>query len=154
MKINYARSWFRARKKITKEWSVEEARNAHNNREMYTAILGGLNAPYCFVEIRDDFISVGFLDDNIREYLVYNFTEYEPGKLFLTHAYYRIYDGETDNITYVDSYVFFRDGRVSLGKRDIINQTKEEAESTMDVSGNYLDYPDFGDYRIITRKER
>lgn len=154
MKTNYCEGWFRADKCITEQWTEEQARKAHNSRQMYTAVLGGLKSPYCFVEMRDSSIGTGFLDDNLREYMTYIFDEYEPGKLFLTHVYFRYYDGESDTVIKVETYVFFRDGRTVITDKDVINKTVSKSESTKDLSGNYNDYPEFGDYRVLTRKER
>lgn len=154
MKTNYCEGWFRAEKCISKEWTEDQAKIAHNNRGMYTVLLGGFNNPYCFVEIRNSYISVGFLDDNKREYMTHNFKEVKSDKLFLTHVYYRFYEGNSDEIIKAETYAFFKDGRIKVSLIDYKNKSEKVSESIQDVTENYTDYPEFGNYRVLTRKER
>lgn len=154
MKTDYARSWFRARKRVSKVWTEEQARDAHNNRKMYTVIMGGLEEPHCFVEIRDDFIVVGFLDKHLREYMSYCFYEVEDNLLFLRNVFFRTYNGETDEITKAEAYAFASNGKTRVIVRDIHDQSEQVSDSIQDISKNYSNYPEFGNYIDLIRKER
>ena len=87
--VYFCKSWFRAKKKPTEVWSREQAELAHINKQHYTVLIGSVDRPYCFLDIADKVVGVGFLDENLRESLTYAFQEFEPEKLFLTMATHR-----------------------------------------------------------------
>ena len=95
-----------------------------------------------------------FLDDHLREALSYHFNEYEPGKLFLSMAVYREFDGDTDRVASGDCYFFDRSGDVSIRYETFDPHTLEVAETVTDVSGNYDFYPEFGVYDSVCARER
>ena len=51
-----------SKKKPTALWSEEQARTAHRSKQPYTALVGSTDQPYCFVDVADKVIGVGFLD--------------------------------------------------------------------------------------------
>jgi hypothetical protein len=152
--ISYCKTWFRAKKRPTEIWTEEQAKAAHLSRTLYTALIGSVEKPFCFLEINDKFVGVGFLDDRAREYLYYAFKEMEPGRLFLSMATYREFDGETDTVVLGTSYIFNPIGTVKTQKQHFKPHSVEMAESSIDVSGNYSSWPEFGEYDELIRVDR
>jgi hypothetical protein len=62
----------------------------------------------------NDFIGVDFLDEFLRESLSYQFEEVESGRLFLSMATHREFDGEKDQVLSGCSYIFKQDGKLIL----------------------------------------
>jgi hypothetical protein len=75
MTPTYCNGWFRHQKRAVTILDETTARQAHERRRPYTVVLGDLRAPNCFIEIDNDYVGVGFLDDLLREYLSYTFDE-------------------------------------------------------------------------------
>ena len=154
MNVTYCKSWFRALKEPTELWSLEKAEQAHGNRQPYGVLIGDPKAPTRFLEINNDFVGVGFLDDRLRESLTYQFQEIEPGKLFLSMVTYREFEGDSDAVTSGTTYYFSTDGSIKIERESFDSHKLEMSESKEDVSGNYEDYPDFGQYDSLVRAER
>jgi len=158
MKVYYCDGWFRAKKFAPEMWDEAKARAAHSKRQLYTALLGSASAPSCFVEVTGNSIGVGFLDALLREYLSYNFQERQPGKLFLSMATHRKFDGDSDKVTWGVTYFFDENGHVAIQEQDLIADEDADAfisaETFLDVSANWEPYPQFGEYESITRKGR
>ena len=152
--IFFCKSWFRAKKKPTEVWSKEQAELAHTNKKTYTVLVDSVSQPYCFLDISDKVIGVGFLDENLRVSLTYAFQEVEPEMLFLTTAIYREFDGESDKVISGASYLFDRSGGVVIRKESFNPHKLEIANSHADVSSNYSRVPSFGDYDELIRVQR
>jgi len=152
--VSYCKSWFRAKKRPTEVWSEEQAREAHLSKQLYTAVIGVVEKPFCFLEINDKFVGVGFLDERSRESLYYAFKEIEPGTLFLSMATYREFEGDTDSVSLGTTYVFGPEGTVKMQRQHFNPHSKEVAYSSTDVSGNYSVWPEFGEYDELIRVER
>lgn len=114
------------------------------------------NQPYCFLEINNTIILVGFLDNLQREYMTYQFSEFESGKLFLKHVQHWEYEESTDERIFSTRYFFSPDGPLKIEKVNIRTNEGEvlEAKEPIDVSSNYEEYPDFGHYENLIKKER
>lgn len=152
--LYYCKSWFRARKKPTEIWSEEQARTAHERKEQYTALVDSAERPYCFLDISDGVVGVGFLDEFLRESLTYAFQKVNTGQLFLTMATHREYKGESDEVVGGVSYFFEEDGTLRI-KREFFNPHRvETATSSCAVANNYTEQPEFGDYDELIRVER
>jgi hypothetical protein len=63
------------------------------------------------------FVGVCFLDEKLRNYLEYKFKEVEPGRLFLSMAIHRTFDGDSDKVARGDSWIFKPDGNVLPANR-------------------------------------
>ncbi len=150
----YCKSWFWAKKKPTGLLSEEQAKLLHDNKETYTILVNDIYKPFAVIEVSNDFISVNFLDDLLRNKLSYQFEEVELRKVFLSMATYREYDGEQDGVCLGTSYVFAKGGDLIIRKQIFNPSSLEESQSTIDVSGNYESYPDFGNYNDILNIER
>lgn len=154
-RLFYCKSWFRAKKKPTEIWTEQRARAAHVARTLYTAVVVGSNEdPRCFLEVNDKFVGVGFLDDRLRESLYYAFKEVEPGRLFLSMATYREFQSDSDVVTSGTTYIFAQTGTVQIQKQSFNPDRMEATSSTIDVSLNYEQRPEFGEYDRLTRIER
>ncbi|NVD73514.1 lytic transglycosylase [Duganella sp. BJB1802] len=152
--ISFCKSWFRAKKKPTEMWSEDQARAAHFSKETYTVLVGSIDRPNCFIDIASGVIGVGFLDEFLRESLTYTFQEVESGKLFLTMATYREFEGDTDKVVGGSSYMFEQDGSVKIRRERFSPYSLETATSTVDVSSNYSSTPEFAHYDELIRVER
>lgn len=152
--VFYCKSWFRAKKRPTEVWSEEQAKAAHENGKPYTALVDSVERPFCFLEVSAKAVSVGFLDNLLRESLSYDFQEVGPGKLFLTMATYRDFEGETDKVVSGTSYIFNQDGSIGIRREHFHPHSLETAESTGDVISNYALKPECGRYDELIRVER
>jgi hypothetical protein len=152
--IYYCKSWFRAKKKPTELWSEEKAEAAHRNRLPYAALVGSAEQPYCFVDVADKVIGIGFLDSLLRESLTYAFKEVEAGKLFLTMAIHREFETRTDQVVSSLTYLFDQSGTVHIRREFFKPHRLETAMSAFDPASNYAVWPDFGTYDHLVRVER
>ena len=152
--IFYCKSWFRAKKRPTELWSEDRARGAHDNKTLYSALIDSVEKPFCFLEINDKFVGVGFLDDNLRERVYYAFREIEPGRLFLSMATYREFEGDLDKVLLGTTYMFDPSGAVKIQKQQFNPYNAEASETVTDVSGNYDARPEFGHYGNLIKLKR
>jgi hypothetical protein len=153
--VAYARSWFRARKRATEPLTEAQARALHDAGATYCALIGDPQQPSCFLELGRGFAGVGFLDERLRERLRYQFQERAPGRLFLSMATWREFDGESDTVRQGTTHVFQEDGRVAIRRETFVPAHRaEDAEGRVDVGGHWEDVPAFGLYDRLTRVER
>jgi len=155
-KASYCKKWSRWEKKPIQPWDAVKAGRAHKNGKLYTVLMGEPQKPTCFLEVRLEvgFVGVSFLDDNLREYLCYNFKNIEDGKMFLTMATHREYVGDSDDVCGATLYYFKPNGEVITEVANLLDNTTKEAKQILDVSRNWEPVPAFGSYEGITRKER
>lgn len=146
MTIAYYDGWARLRKEALGALTREEAQQRHNSRQLYTVLVGVPNAPKLFIEVRGDYVGIGFLDRKLREYLSYAFQERRKGKLFLTMATYREFD-EGEHVIRGTTYYFKENGTVDIEKQDFIKGGPISiAKGKINVQSNWGDYPEFGEY--------
>ena len=152
--VVYCSGWFRAKKRCTQVWELEKAKASHEGGQLYTAVLG--SRPSCFVELSlaRGYVGVGFLDDQLREYLSYQFQEKSPGRLFLTMATHREFADASDRVRKGTTYYFDPNGRVVIERKDFETREAERSESVAALEGNWESVPEFGRYEGVCRKER
>ena len=151
----YAKSWFRAEKCPTESWSPDQAREAHGEGRLYTVLIDSADKPSCFLEIAQDFIGVGFLDERLRENLTYQFHESEGNKVFLRMATYREFYGDSDKVANGTTYIFQPNGKLVIRREKFLPEhSLEVAESQADVSKNYSMFPECGEYEDLLTVER
>jgi hypothetical protein len=133
--------------------TTEEARKRHALGDPYVAVIYGDNGrKKCFVELASNCVIAGILDNDGREYMSYQFQGTNCGKLFLSLAIYRKFDG--DRIIEGTSYFFEPDGCTKIQKEDFLTGDLFESEGMNDLKNNWEEYPAFGEYTAICRKER
>ncbi|MFS2175351.1 hypothetical protein ACCC98_05265 [Rhizobium pisi] len=154
MKLFFCKSWFRAEKCATEVWTEEKARACHTNGTLYTVLVGSVEHPTCFLEVKNDFVGVSFLDDHLREFVEYVFAESSPEMLFLQRATHREYVGGTDKIDDGSTYYFKEDGGLVISRQVFNPHRGEKTTGTADVATNYSRKPEFGHYEDLIRLER
>lgn len=132
----------------------------HESGELYTVLIGSDVKPACFINITKNagWVSVGFLDQELREYLFYSFKLINDNKLFLSMAVHREFaENEGAGILNVSSgttYIFNEDGNTTVREERFNPYKLEESQTMVDISGNYDKFPEFGKYDLLIRKER
>ncbi|KAA1184495.1 lytic transglycosylase [Rhizobium tropici] len=154
MKVFYCKSWFQAQKRPTEVWTEEKARKCHLEGALYTALIGSIESPTCVLQIKNDFVAVSFLDNHLRDYVVYVFSESSPETLFLERATHREYVGDTDQIDHASIYYFKQDGSLTITRQFFNPHRSEKAVSSTDVAANFSPKPEFGHYEDFIRFER
>ncbi|WP_089503687.1 hypothetical protein [Aquitalea magnusonii] len=153
--VSFCKGWFRAKKLSLEAYTYEQAQALHLKGELYCALIGPVASPTCFLEIKHGFVGVGFLDEALREYLTYAFQEKQPGKLFLSMATWREFEGNSDKVSKGTAYLFQPDGTLTISREGFVPvHSLETSSSSADVSGNWEHFPDFGRYEHFTRAER
>lgn len=130
--------------------------------EFYTALIGSDSQPSCFIEVMKNkgCVGVSFLNEKLQEYLLYNFKVLDDNNLFLSMAIYREFaerEGEGEgvlNVAQGTTYIFNEDGSTVVREEHFNPYKLEESQTTVDVSGNYDTFPEFGEYDSLIRKER
>jgi hypothetical protein len=153
--IYFCKSWFAAKKMPTEVWTEAQAKDAHDNGRNYTVLVDSLERPFCVIVVMPKAVAVDFLDEHLREALSYQFQVVAPGRLFLTRAVHREFDGDEDKVTKGTSYKFTQDGKVRIDRETFLPaHSLEVANTEADVSSNYVPFPQFGEYDEFTRTER
>jgi len=151
--VTYCERWFRHRKEAVGLLTPESARRLHDAGQPYTVLLGDPQRPRRFIEVGGGFYGVSFLDDDLREYLVYTFDELEKDRLFLKEAIHRNFEKDSDEPGEVTIYRFSPGGRVQIERSEnALGGTRTEGET--DVSKNWEPKPVFGRYEALTREDR
>lgn len=83
--VFYCKSWFRAKKKPIDLWDEKKALKKHKVGEPYTVLIGSDTNPSCFINVTQNagWISVSFLDKELREYLLCLFNSLKNNNIFL-----------------------------------------------------------------------
>ncbi len=149
------------RKKVKDEnLLLEAAKHAHENKLVYYVTIFENKKPYCYLEINKGFFRVNFLDDLLRLYMSYDFTDNfcstNANKLFLSQIVFWEFEGNSDKMLKITNHVFKADGTFLIIERDLVTneQIDSEAKNKIDVSYNLEEYPKFGNYDSLIRKER
>ncbi|WP_131818344.1 lytic transglycosylase [Planctopirus hydrillae] len=127
---------------------------AHLEKRPYAVLIEDGYVLRCFLEIDRDYVGVGFLDEHKREFLSYQFQEVEAGRLFLTMANYRKFEGEGDHTIEGTTYYFRMDGGLTIETEDFSTAVVSTKKTQVNVDGNWEGYPEFGNYNSITRVNR
>lgn len=151
----YCKAWFQAKKQATLPYSDDEARRLHEEGRPYCVLVDSAERPTHFIEVKNDFVGVGFLDADLREYLTYRFQVVEPGKLFLSMSTRRAFEGQSDAVAKETSQIFRANGSVTIRRESFSpDYALEESKSTSALKGNWEKYPAFGNYENFIREER
>lgn len=161
-KIFYCKKWSIGYKEPITPLTEHEAQKLHSRGLPYTVLIDSDKEPTCFLEVikNKKMVGVGFLDEQQKEYLMYQFQLVESGNLFLSMAVYREFaehDGEDAgilNVSHGTTYIFNEDGSAVVREEHFNPYKLEESQTTVDVTGNYDQFPEFGKYDSLIRKER
>jgi hypothetical protein len=152
--------------------SEEKARHRHDRREAYEVVIGEPDHPRFVVclspnvasvhsdsasrsqEGNGDWVSVYFMDDQLRWYLRYSFQEIEPDKLFLTLAIFRDFVGATNEVLTAKTFAFKEDGHILIEDRNLNSNFVEEREASYSMDMNWESYPRFGEYDHLCLEQR
>ncbi|CDL86220.1 hypothetical protein [Xenorhabdus cabanillasii] len=158
----YCETWSLGYQKAHNLLSEEEAYQKHLKGKPYTVLVGSNSRPSCVISIikTKDFVSVEFLDDNLKEYLSYQFHVLENEKLFLTMVVYREFaekEGEGEGLLNVSKgtcFFYKKDGTYTIREETFKPHTVIEKEGFSDLKENYDTFPEFGCYESLIQKER
>jgi hypothetical protein len=154
----YNKTSYSQREILDEALLYEAAKEAHESRNTYFVTFYEGEKPYCLLTSVRDFRRVQFFDEFSREYLSYDFRSPEDysDKLFLETALYREYEKDKDKQISATNFIFKIDGNLSMIEYDTIKRTQNNLIDikTIDVSSNWEEYPKFGQYESIIRKER
>ncbi|EKC2495357.1 hypothetical protein OOO55_004490 [Salmonella enterica] len=161
-KVFYCKKWSVGYKEPMNPLSENEAKKKHSRGMPYTALIGSDVKPSHVIQVTKNagWISVGFLDEELREYLLYSFKVLDDERLFLSMAVHREFaeiEGEGAgfmNVSNGTTYLFKEDGHTVIREEHFNPYLLDESETKVDVSGNYETFPAFGNYQSILRKER
>lgn len=146
MELFYCSKWWIKKKKAIDILKEEEAEKRHNAGNVYTAVITDNNQIAYVIDISKDYIILRFMSENVNPYLIYEFHRVGKNDIFLKGVTYFGYMGEVEEFY---TFNFGIDGTVSMGRRDSINNTMEERETTCDVSEHYGIFPKFGQYEDL-----
>lgn len=85
--VFYCKSWFRAKKRPTELWSEADAKAAYQSGQAYVVLVDSIERPFCFLEITQKAVGVGFLDEFLRESLSYDFQKSRAGRVIFDHGH-------------------------------------------------------------------
>jgi len=154
MNVMYCEKWIRTMKRPLNVLDSIAALARHKSRQYYSALLGPPGKPTHVIFLSGAWVKVGFLDDERREFLNYDFKETEQGKLFLTSATHREFRVDSAEVSRSKLFRFQFDGRILIEDHDLIGETIVKKRTTFDPSMNWETYPQFGDYVALCKQER
>lgn len=151
MSTFYCRKWWFPRKRPIEIISEEVARNNHLQGLEYTAVLKCEGTISHIIEFGKKDVFVHFMNDEEMNYITYSFHK-DKDKLFLSAAYFHRYKNKQEIELIIFS--FQKNGNVYIEKRNFLNNKVLEKKVTTDVSLNWENFPDFGNYARLTVLER
>jgi hypothetical protein len=161
----YNKTKFSRKKNKDEQLLMETAKYAHDNQKLYFVTIFENEKPYCHLEINKGFYRVNFIDENLRTYMSYTFMGADNiadwrkdygSKLLLEDITFWEFEGDTDKVIKISNHIFKPDGSFHMIERDLITneQIDSEAKNKIDITSNWEDYPEFGKYESLIRKER
>ena len=158
---SYNKTKYSKNSEINEELLQYAAKEAHESGNIYFVTFYEGDNPSCSIESNKDFFRNKFFDEFQREYLMYDFQgriyeEKYGDRLFLTSVLYRYYDGPKENQINAINYIYKANRKKSKVEFNFIINTQENFDDVEidDVSANWEDYPKFGQYESIIKKER
>jgi len=133
----------------------QEAARLHDSRLQHTAVCMKDATLLGTVEFYNDFVGANFFDEINRLYLSYGFWLQPNGRLFLADTVFHHFDGDSPNRRSTENSFFSVDGQYRMVVNDFaIAETRESLPRSIDVTGNWEDYPAFDQYEKILKLER
>jgi hypothetical protein len=161
----YNKTKFSRKKNKDEQLLLEAAKYAHDNELLYFVTIFESDKPYCYVEINKGFYRVNFFDEYNRIYMAYTFMGEDNlfewrknygNRVLLEDITFWEFKGSTEEIVKISNHIFKPDGSFHMIERDLITneQIDSEAKNKIDITANWEDYPEFGKYESLIRKER
>ena len=151
IKTIYCEEWSLYRKEPHNVLSEDEAKRKSNNGESYVAVLYEDDDLKYVVGVNKMSLTVRFYNENLEDYLLYGFVK-KQDKLFLNMANHWNYsNGE---IIETILFNFKETGEMIVAKTNRLTNEVEEMESVVDVSSNWEEVVEFGQYQNVIRIER
>jgi hypothetical protein len=154
MTITFCEKWIRNEKKCLNELDSAAAHERNRSRQYYSVVLGSKTRPTHVVFLSGTWIKVSFFDEDMREYLNYDFKEVKRGMLFLVTAIHRQYEGQSEKVARAKHFRFQPDGEILMEERDFVTGTATMKRATFDPSANWEHYPEFGAYERLCKYQR
>lgn len=103
------------------------------------------------IEIDENSLTVRFYNDKFENYLLYGFVK-KDNRLFLNTAYHYLYNNGEE----VEQTLFnFKDtGELFMERSNNVSKKVEQRKAVVDVTCNWEEFPQFGNYFGIIRIER
>ncbi len=153
--LYFCKKWFTPKKYAPEVWTEAQAKDAHDNGRNYSVLVDSIQRPFCVILVMANGLVVDFLDERLRPALSYQFQVVAPGRLFLSMAVHREFDGDGDKVAKGTSYGFTEDGKLRIDRETFLPaHDLEVANGQADVSANYEAVPEFGKYEAFMRMER
>jgi hypothetical protein len=153
--IYFCKKWFTPKKYAPEVWTQAQAKEAHDNGRNYSVLVDSIEKPFCAILVMAEAVAVDFFDEHLRPALSYQFQVVKPGRMFLTMAVHREFDGDGDKVVKGTSYGFTEDGKLQIRRETFLpDHSLEVANGQSDVSSNYAAAPEFGKYEEFMRMER
>lgn len=180
LNLSYCESWFWANRSATPVLTEKAAKKRHEKRQHYSVAVDGFDAPTAIIEVVNDFVPVTFLDRLLRSVLTLHFEEQNPQRLLLTMATRRIFCDATEEMVekmqagrqnpsqpwaqYLGYLDTVKNGTTLIFKPDgsTIRRMSRHGDSSIliepgpryDPSHHWEDYPEFGQYDHLLKKDR
>ena len=151
MNIIYCAEWALYKKQPHNILSKHEAKEKFINDGTYAAVLYENDNVKNVIEIDEVSLTVRFYDDNLDNYLIYGFVK-RDGKLFMNMACHYAYQNHEKNEHMI--FNFKENGEMIAEKMNYVTGEVEERLAVVDVSCNWEEFPEFGEYYDVIRVER
>lgn len=152
MDMVFCIKWWIHEKKPINIIPEEEAKKKHDAGKPYTVLLLENDVIKNIILLANGFVTVSFVDSDLKLYLTYNFLKKDENRLFLKGASYVEYKNGV-KIESMD-YNFFESGNVAMAKHNFLTNEFEEREGQFNVDSNWDRYPEFGKYDHLLKIER
>jgi hypothetical protein len=150
----YAEQWLVLDRKPLNMLTLEDAKRRHASRESCAALIGDPDKPSHVVSLVGPWVTVSFLDADLREYLLYSFKEVRPGRLFLKQAIHRQFSPDSGEVSTATIFAFSEKGSLIMERQNMKTNRSETRKAKADPTPNWDRYPEFGAYDSLLREER
>lgn len=151
IKIVYCKEWALFGKEPHCIINESEAEDKHKNGESYVAVVYEKEKVINVITNNKTSLTVRFYNDNQENYLLYGFVKRE-NKLFLNLAYHYLYDNGEEVETTL--FKFKETGELFIERRNNVSGEVEQREDVVDVTCNWEEIPQFGEYQEVLKVER
>lgn len=152
--IEYCKKWILGQARAAGLLSEEAAFGLHASRQPYWALIGASASPTEAISLDGGDVAVYFLDEDRRPHFLYSFEEVSEGRLFLSQIMFYEYDDGGARPTRTVVMKFSPDGTMDISEMDKKKGELVEKSGKVNASSHWEEYPAFGDYRGVLRRER